>query len=224
MLYSAVYESSLAYRFVDRSTRRPVRQGFLNDKGEEVDDERVAYKYLIDDEIVALTDEDIQRALPEHALTVRIVHIIPANLIDPVLYDEQYYVVPEALGEKRYFLFCEILQRTAQEAIGTIFLNGRERLCALSAYRLGFRLATLRYAHEVRSMLTMPNLHGRSPFSPEELILAEQLVGKLASEEFDIKEYKDATHERIRTARKPRRRRRVRRHEKSLIDELRESL
>ncbi len=105
-------------------------------------------------------------------------------------YDEPYYLAPTGKpAAKAYALLREALARTERVGIGTIVLRQREHLAALAPTGNALVLATLRYAHEIRTpdALDLPAA-GRA--DTRELTLARQLIDTLATE-WDPARYRD---------------------------------
>ena len=140
---------------------------------------------------VVLTDEDFEKAIVPATQTFDVRAFVPADEIDPLFFEQPYYVAPGAKGAaKAYALLRDALEEKQRVGVGTIVLRQREHLAALEPAGTALVLNTMRFADEIRSASSL-DLPGRGEgWSKKEMQLAHQLVDTLAGH-FDPKEYKD---------------------------------
>jgi len=107
---------------------------------------------------------------------------------------QAYYLEPEAIGRKAFFLLKSVLADSALQAICKIVLKDREVLAALDPYSTTMLLSTLYWPDEVRSVadLDLPDEH--IEFKPAEKAMAQQLVQAMTGT-FDPAEYRDEYRE-----------------------------
>jgi DNA end-binding protein Ku len=183
-LYSATERAAeLHFRLLHAKDASPIDyQRVCEAEGVEVPWAQIArgYEYT-KGEYVIVTDEDFKRARVEATQTFAIRDFVPAHAIDIRYYDEPYYLAPTGKpAAKAYALLREALAHSERVGIGTIVLRQREHLAALAPTGSALVLATLRYAHEIRTpdALDLP-AGGRA--ERRELALARQLIDALAT-------------------------------------------
>jgi DNA end-binding protein Ku len=107
---------------------------------------------------------------------------------------QAYYVEPEAIGRKAFFLLKSVLADSSLQAICKIVLKDREVLAALDPYSTTMLLSTLYWPDEVRSVADLDIPDEQFEFKPAEKAMAQQLVQAMTGE-FDPAEYRDEYRE-----------------------------
>jgi DNA end-binding protein Ku len=103
---------------------------------------------------------------------------------------QAYYLEPEPVGTKAFYLLKEVLAEQGKSAICKIVLKDREQLAALNPYSTTMLLTTLHWPDEVRAIdeLTLPE--DEVELKPAEKKMAEQLVASMTGD-FSADEYHD---------------------------------
>ncbi|MGQ4513211.1 non-homologous end joining protein Ku [Streptomyces sp. DW26H14] len=104
------------------------------------------------DQIVPVTDEELDAIPLPTARTVEIIAFMDRDAIDPVRLGQSFYL--EASGEaaaKPYVLLRRALERSGQVAVTKLALRGRERLAVLDIRGDALTLHTMHWPDEVRS-------------------------------------------------------------------------
>jgi DNA end-binding protein Ku len=142
---------------------------------------------------VVVTEEDLE-AVP--LKTVRSIEI--EAFVDEQEAEEKgarfvkqaYYLEPDEIGRKAFYLLKSVLEETGKVAICKIVLKDREQLAALNPFDKTILLQTLHWPDEIRSLEEL-NLPEQSvEIKPTERKMAEQLVESMAGT-FDPAEYQD---------------------------------
>ena len=138
---------------------------------------------------VVLTDADFKAAALEHSKTIDILDFVKEAEIDPRYFETPYYLVPSKGGDKPYALLREAIRQTGSVGIGKIIIRQTQHLVGVKVIGDALVLEIMRFANELvdASEFDFP---GRSSVRPQELQMAEQLVGNLA-ESFDPTRYTD---------------------------------
>ena len=138
---------------------------------------------------VVLTDADFKAAALEHSKTIDILDFVKEAEIDPRYFETPYYLVPGKGGDKPYALLREAIRQTGSVGIGKIIIRQTQHLVGVKVIGDALVLEIMRFANELvdASEFDFP---GRSSVRPQELQMAEQLVGNLA-ESFDPTRYTD---------------------------------
>jgi len=149
------------------------------------------------DRYVLIDDKDLDNLPLPTAHAIDISEFVPTDEIEPGLYfDSAYFVEPEELGKKPYFLLKEALRVTGKMAIAKIALRDKEHLAALHPNGKGLIMNTLHWPDEIRSTEGLKGLEGEVKINPKELEMAKALVESL-SESFDPSRYKDEYREAV---------------------------
>ena len=103
---------------------------------------------------------------------------------------QAYYLEPEPIGRKAFYLLKAVLAEEGLSAICKIVLKDREALAALNPYTNTMLLTTLYWPDEVRSTAELDLPDEDFDFKPAELQMAQQLVQAMKGE-FAADEYRD---------------------------------
>jgi DNA end-binding protein Ku len=116
---------------------------------------------------------------------------VKSEEIDPRYFDTPYYLVPQKGGEKPYALLREALANTDMVGIGKLTLRQKEHLVAVRPIGDALVLEIMRFEAELVAPedIDFPDAE-QQKVRPQELAMAEQLIGNLA-EPFDPAKYHD---------------------------------
>ncbi|HTV87621.1 MAG TPA: Ku protein [Stellaceae bacterium] len=98
---------------------------------------------------VTIDPDDVKRLKLDTTDTIDIVEFVEA--IDPIYFDQPYYLVPDgSVAEEGYRVIREALRQSGKTAVGRVVINGQERTIALRPLGTGLLGNAVRYADEVR--------------------------------------------------------------------------
>ncbi len=167
-------------------------------EGEEVPWEETVKGYEISrNRYVPVTREELEALDPRKSRTIEIVDFVDEAQIDPVFYENTYYLMPDRGAAKPYALLREAMRRSGRVAIARMVLRTRESLCALRVREGALAISTLNYADEIvdpRSIEPVPGEEGAP--SAREVKMAEELVASLSTE-WEPARYRDEYRERV---------------------------
>jgi DNA end-binding protein Ku len=103
---------------------------------------------------------------------------------------QAYYLEPEPIGRKAFYLLKSVLAESGLQAICKIVLKDREALAALDPYSNTMLLSTLYWPDEVRALDELDLPEDQFDFKPAELQMAQQLVSAMTGR-FDADQFKD---------------------------------
>jgi DNA end-binding protein Ku len=103
---------------------------------------------------------------------------------------QAYYIEPEAVGRKAFYLLKAVLADEGLSAICKIVLKDREALASLNPYSRTMLLTTLYWPDEVRSLDELDLPDEDYDFKPAEKKIAQQLVAAMKGE-FSAEDYQD---------------------------------
>ena len=143
------------------------------------------------------TEEELQSLETEANKSIDLKEFIPIDKVDPVYFDNAYYVGPDKGGEKPYRLLADALKSSGRLALAQMVSRGKEELVLIRPYQKGLVLHTMYYTHEVRDFEQVPK--------PENVRLSKQeinagigLIDKLTAEDFNLEDFKDEYRIRVR--------------------------
>jgi len=194
-LYSAV--SSKAIRF--RELRAEDGSRVRHKRVAEADEEEVAYEDLAKgyeiapDRYVVLSREELESLDPKRTKAIEIEDFVDLDQIDPIYFNQPYYLGPAPGAERAYALLTEAMGEQRKVAIARFVLRNRESLAAIRATEGVLTLATMRFADEVVPPAQLEGLLGEEPETPpreQEVEMAKRLIESL-SKDFDPSDYTD---------------------------------
>jgi DNA end-binding protein Ku len=147
---------------------------------------------------VTFSDEELDSIRTESMHTVDVVSFVPAEQIDPMYYENTYYVAPESTGAKAYRLLVDALETEELVGVAKVAIRDRERLAAIRVADGGVVLNTMHWPAEIRESTVAKN-GGRVTVRDNERKMARQLVRQLAGD-FEPEEFEDEYHKALKAA------------------------
>ena len=152
-LYPAVTESEkIRLHKYEKDTGQRIHYQNVNEDGDvvEADDIIKGYEYE-KGAFIPIEDKEIEKLRLESKHTIDLVQFADLSSIDPIYFDNPYYVSPDnKLAQEAYVTIRDALKKSKKVAIGQVIIANRERIVALKACGKGLILETLRYNYEVR--------------------------------------------------------------------------
>ena len=190
-LKTAVRADHISFRLLHKEDLSPVKyERVCQAEGEPVPWNEIVKGYEYEKgKFVVLTDEDFKTAALEQSKTIDILDFVKEDEIDPRYFETPYYLVPAKGGEKPYALLREAIRQTGSVGIGKIIIRQTQHLAGVKVIGDALVLEIMRFANELvdAKEFSFPR---RDAVRPQELQMAEQLVGNLA-EPFDPTRYTD---------------------------------
>lgn len=190
-VYAATEDHDLHARQVDKNDGVRIRyKRVRDDNGEEVEYGDIAKAYESDEgEMVILTKEDLASLPVEQNHEIEVTEFVPADQVDPVAFDNAYFLEPASRSNRAYVLMREALESTDRLAICTFTLRNRTRLCALRVYKDVLMLQTLLWPDEIRPAI-LEGLDKEAKVRPQEVKMAASLIETMAAD-FEPEKYED---------------------------------
>lgn len=190
-LRGAVRSDNLSFRMLHETDLSPIKY----DRVCQADGETVPWKEVVKGyeyakgKYVVLTDEDFKAAALEASRVIDILDFVKQDEIDPRFFETPYFLLPTKGGEKAYALLREAIRRTESTGIGKIIMRQTQHLVAVRTVDNALVLEIMRFANELVDVddLSFPASEG---IRPQELEMAEQLIGNL-TEPFEPEKYTD---------------------------------
>src|SRR5262249_1610204 len=102
------------------------------------------------DRYVVFEAEELRRLARKTSPNMEIVRSVLLWEIDPVYFENSYYVVPDRGGEKAYALLFAALRATGHVALARVGMYGREHVVIIRPGRHGMLAHTMFYIDEIR--------------------------------------------------------------------------
>ncbi len=141
---------------------------------------------------VVVTDEDIDSVPLKTVRAIEIEMFVKAARDNggTQFVKQAYYLEPEQIGAKAFYLLKSVLAEQNKSAICKIVLKDREQLAALNPYSKTLLLTTLHWPDEVRATDELSLPEDEIEIKASERKMAEQLVASMTGE-FTAEDYAD---------------------------------
>ena len=182
-LVSATETHRVAFHELEKGTGERVRHKRIAEgSGHEVAWEKIQRGFAVGkDRFVVLTDAELESAEPERTHTVDIQQFVALDAIDPVSWDQAYYLAPDgASAAKPYVLLRDAMRKDGRVAIGRFVMRTKEYVACIRPLEQALALHTMFFADEVRDVKEVVELPRQTAATPAELALARKLIESLA--------------------------------------------
>lgn len=190
-LRTAVRSDHISFRMLREEDLSPIKY----ERVSQVDGEPVEWNEIVKGyeyekgKFVVMTDEDFKAAAIEGSKTIDIIDFVKQEEIDPRYFETPYYLVPAKGAEKSYALLREAIRSTEAVGIGKVIIRQKQHLAAIKVIGDALVLEIMRFSNELVNPAEY-SFPDRKSVRPQELKMAEQLIGNLA-EPFDPDKYTD---------------------------------
>ncbi|GAA3759691.1 hypothetical protein GCM10022225_51490 [Plantactinospora mayteni] len=182
-VYSATEEKDIRFHQVHRTDGGRIRyKRVCSIDGEEVSYDDIAKGYDIGGgEMVILTDEDFAELPLSTSHAIDVLEFVPAEQVDPILYNKAYFLEPDGAAAKPYVLLRDALTDSERVAIVKVALRQREQLATLRVREGVLLLNTMLWPDEIRRP-DFGFLDEDIKVRPPELAMASSLIDSMAGE------------------------------------------
>jgi DNA end-binding protein Ku len=146
-----------------------------------VDYEDIDKAYEDDGRTVVLSREELKSIPAENSHEIDVVQFVPAEQLDPMMFEKSYYLEPDSKSPKAYVLLRRALEDTDRVAIVQFALRDKTRLGALRIRGDVLVLQALLWADEVREA-SFPSLETTIRISAQEREMSAALVDSMAAD------------------------------------------
>jgi DNA end-binding protein Ku len=164
----------------------------------EADEKEVPWEHIVKGfeyekgNFVVLSDKDFERVNIKSNQTVDIKEFVDLEEIDPMFFDQPYFLAPEKGGDKAYGLLRDALKRSNKVGIAKVVIRTREHVAAVKPLGDALVLELMHFAEELADPKGLP-LPSTEP-GKKELAMAESLIETM-SDKWDPKKYTDEYRE-----------------------------
>jgi DNA end-binding protein Ku len=197
-LVGATKNKDVSFNQIEKGTGARIRYRKVSDaSGDEVPADRIERGYEVSKgRYVVVEASEIETLRPKGSHEIEIEEFVDLDEIDPLYFEQPYYLVPDKRGEKPYALLHDAMTSLNKVAIGRIIMRSKERLVAIRPVDGALCIETMRYADEVvpiDELVAKPDVE----LSSKERQMARQLVESLAAEGFVPEKYHDQYREQL---------------------------
>jgi len=146
---------------------------------------------------VVVTDEDLESVPLKTVRSIEIEQFTERAEVDDgaVKFVKQaYYLEPDAIGRKAFYLLKEVLEDKRLTAICKVVIKDREALAAIDPFAKTMLLTTLHWPDEIRALAELDLPAEEPEIKPAERKMAEQLIEAMTGT-FDPAAYHDEYRE-----------------------------
>ncbi|MEM9200825.1 MAG: Ku protein [Actinomycetota bacterium] len=199
-LFTAVSRKTVRFNQIDSATGARVKQKRVSaTDGEEVPYDRIVKGYeLPSGDFVTVTDDEMAALDPEAVRTIDIAEFVDLADIDPIFYDNAYYLVPDEQTAKPYKLLANAMEEAGKVGICRFVMRTKQYLAAVRPKDGKLLMSTMVYADEV---VDSADIYGFDllddiVIDPKEQAMAEQLIATLDAD-FEPGKHKDTYREAV---------------------------
>jgi DNA end-binding protein Ku len=198
-LYSATRSKDVRFNQLHAKDGARIRQKRVSSaNGEEVPLEEIVKGYEISpDTYVTITAEELDAIAPKASRLIEIEEFVDLDDIDPLFYENSYYLVPDKTGGKAYALLLAAMTSENKVAIGRVVLRSKEYLTAVRPLGDALAMSTMRFADEIVPRDSLEGLPGKDvEAGAKEVAMARQLIESLSTA-FEPDKYQDTYREAV---------------------------
>jgi DNA end-binding protein Ku len=145
---------------------------------------------------VVVTDEDMEALAPKASRLIEIGTFVKLEQIDPIYYEQTYYLMPDKGAAKAYSLLLTAMNDTGKVGVARFVLRNKEYLAALRPYQNILSLSVMLFSDEIVSVGEFEEVPEQIELNPKEVNMAKQLVDTLTME-FEPEQYKNEYYYKI---------------------------
>lgn len=198
-LYNAVRKRTVSFHQLRKSDGCRIRlKKVCSTDGAEVAAESIVKGYEVSpDRYVVITASELQALYPEASRSIEIEDFVRLDEIDPLYFEQSYYLLPDKGAGKAYRLLLAAMREAGRVAVARFVLRNKEYLAALRPTGKVLSLATMHFADEVIAQEELEGLpENETAPTARELAMAGQLIESLTAA-FDPQKYRNEYHRRL---------------------------
>lgn len=198
-LVGATKSKDVSFNQLEEGTGARIRYKKVSDAtGEEVTPDRIKKGYEISKgRYVMIEPDELDSLRPKGSHAIEIEEFVDLDEIDPVYFEQPYYLVPDKNGTKPYKLLVEAMTELNKVALGRIIVRSKERLVAIRVLDDMLVIETMRYADEVLPRDELLPADDDIELTDRERLMARQLVESLAVDAFQPEKFRDEYREQV---------------------------
>ena len=197
-MYSAASSGRVAFNQIHAKCGGRIRQQLICPTCNEVVERSALVKgyEFAKDQYVQFTEDELKTMEGEASQMIDIAEFVPLSQVDPIFFENTFYLGPDKGGEKAYRLLSDAMKKSGRVALAKFVMRGKENLVLIRSAQDGLMLHTMYFADEVRDFGEVDKGQD-AKVKPGELELAERLVKELSTDKFKPEQYEDEYRGRV---------------------------
>jgi DNA end-binding protein Ku len=198
-MISATRSLDVRFHQLEEGTGSRIRYKRVSEQsGDEVPNDRIVKGYELEaGRYVVIEADELASLKPKASRQIEIEDFVDLADIDPVYFEQPYYLIPDKENAKAYRLLVDVMEDLGKVAIGRFVLRSKEALVAIRPLDGALVLETMRFADEVLAAdREQPLAEAASEPTEREKDMAKQLVNSLTAA-FDPEKYHDEYREEL---------------------------
>lgn len=180
-LYSATRAATeIKFRLLRSTDQSPIKyKRVAETDGKEVDWDHIIKGYEYEkNRFVTIGESDFERVNIRSSQTVDIKEFVDLAEIDPMFFDQPYFLAPEKGGDKAYSLLREALKKSNKVGIAKVVIKTREHLAAVKPLGKALILELMHFPAELADPedLSLPD----TEVGAKELNMAQSLINAMS--------------------------------------------
>ncbi|GBG57461.1 non-homologous end joining protein Ku [Sporomusaceae bacterium FL31] len=198
-MYNTIKRKGISFNQLRKSDgcRIRLKKTCAND-GAEVPNEQIVKGYEVSpDSYVVISQEDLDALNPKASKTIEIEDFVLSNQINPIYYEQSYYLVPDKGAAKAYTLLLAAMKEANRIAIAKLVIRNKQHLTAIRPDERVLTLSIMHFADEIISQNDIDDIPAPD-VQPEkrEMAIAMQLIESLSSD-FDPNKYHNEYYDKV---------------------------
>ncbi|QJW47129.1 Ku protein [bacterium BFN5] len=198
-MYNTIKRKGISFNQLRKSDgcRIRLKKTCAND-GAEVPNEQIVKGYEVSpDQYVVISQADLDALNPKASKTIEIEDFVLSSQINPIYYEQSYYLVPDKGAAKAYTLLLAAMKEANRIAIAKLVIRNKQHLTAIRPDERVLTLSIMHFADEIISQNQIDDIPAADT-QPEkrEMAIAMQLIESLSSD-FDPNKYHDEYYDKV---------------------------
>ena len=188
-MFTAVKQKTLRFHQLRSSDGCRIRlKKICETDGHEVSSAEIVKGYEVSpDHYVTVTPEELDAIMPKSNRAIEIDDFVVLDQIDPLYFEQPYYLSPDKGAAKAYSLLLSALKQTGKVAIARFILRNKQYLSTVRPSMDGraLILSTMLYADEIVSTSELDEFladHDQAKPNEREMNMAVQLIESLTAD------------------------------------------
>lgn len=196
-MFPAVRDHDLHFNQISLKEKKRIRYKKVAEGGDrEIPAEEIVKGWQVGKgHYIVLEEGELERLAARKTRTMDILDFVALDQIDPLYFDQPYYLAPAENAGRSFDLFFSALEQSGRVAIAQWVMRTKEVLGAIRPLNGGLCVETMRYADEVVKPEDVGAKH-QVEVKERELAIARQLIDAMSAD-FDPAKYKDEYRERV---------------------------
>jgi DNA end-binding protein Ku len=197
-LYKTTRDTSISFNQLCKDSHERIKyKKICPSCNKEVKSEDIIKGYEYEkDKYVTFTNDELEKIKTKQDKTIHVEHFSKMSEIDQILFDKDYYLLPETGAEKPYELLRQALLTKKEVAIAKTVIGTTEHLLVLYPTKECIVAKLLFYEDEIQEL---PKSQAKVELSDAEINMAKTLIDSMTAK-FDISAYHDEYQQRLREA------------------------